>query len=143
MKHLFYTITALTFTGNAVACSCMSPPPVTTRAESSSAVFVGRIVSEKLQGDTRIYTFDTTIVLKGDLSSRVLVSTHRDGATCGSKFAQGANYLVFARGEAPHALTTGLYSDNRDISSEVGSKELEELNKNIKQDKPSNQPSSQ
>lgn len=130
MKSALLILLTSLFASKLVACSCIEPPPALVRAEACTAVFVGRVVSEELRGDTRIYTFEVSELFKGSLPSRLLISTHRDGATCGSKFTKENQYLVFCRGDVPTSLTTGLCSANREVTSKAGIADLEELRKN-------------
>jgi hypothetical protein len=83
----------------ASACSCREPPPPIEACKSSAAVFIGTVVSGRLEGDNgRRYEFKVEESLKGKLNSNVEVFTGRGGGDCGYNFEIGGKYLVYAGG---------------------------------------------
>jgi hypothetical protein len=79
------------------ACLCLEPPPPIEAYKSSSAVFIGTVVSGRLEGDSaRRYEFRVEESLKGKLNDNVEVFTGRGGGDCGYNFEIGGKYLVYA-----------------------------------------------
>jgi len=125
MKYLLLLF--LILSNAALACSCVEPPPASIRSERSTAVFVGRIVSETINESVKIYRFEVKETLKGVLPKRIGVTTNKSGASCGSNFLPDTDYLVFCLGGGSETYYTSLCSANRSAHSEVGKKEIEEL----------------
>jgi len=93
---------------SANACQCNEPPPATEAYKSSTAVFVGTVVSGRLEADFwRRYEFRVDEPLKGKLGTKVEISTGRGGGDCGYSFEIGEKYLVYAGG-SPENLGTSI-----------------------------------
>lgn len=86
------------------ACSCIMPPPPLDALASSDAVFSGRVTGQfdanlgpmVSSADPVRYTFEVKQVWKGAANPSIVVSSARDGASCGYTFEQGREYLVYA-----------------------------------------------
>ena len=84
---------------NAIACSC-AELPLPEAFEYYEFIFIGTIVkhdhadwiNEKLDR----YTFEVSRSYKKDLDSTIVVYSHPSTATCGFKFDQGHEFLIFA-----------------------------------------------
>jgi len=59
--------------------------------------------------------FEVSEVHKGDVASRMTLTTAMDGASCGYAFKEGGRYLVFAA-DYGSGLTTSLCSGNLDLA---------------------------
>ena len=64
--------------------------------------------------DPILYTFAADRVVKGSITAQPVVATPRSGASCGTTFAVGARYRVYARIEGG-ILTTLSVSGNRQV----------------------------
>lgn len=93
----------------AEACSCVVPPAPKVALAQSTAVFEGTVrgIDEHQPAQQAAVRFEVSRVWKGELTSRVVVSTTDMGSMCGFAFAVGTPYLVYASGEGA-ALSTGL-----------------------------------
>jgi|SRR5215510_13076066 len=96
-----------------VRCTCNSPGSPAEELRRSTAVFVGKVVHieyPKLTGflfdsrDPMIVTFQVLKVWKGPATRTTDVRTLFFG-TCGCKFTEGEDYLVYANGPS-HQLVT-------------------------------------
>jgi hypothetical protein len=90
---------------NALACSCIEPPPDEVALRQSDAAFAGTPVAHDdpegggkiiSSGRPIIWTFQVDAVAKGDIVSQWEVVSAADGASCGYQFSEGKRYLVFA-----------------------------------------------
>jgi hypothetical protein len=86
---------------HAIACSCGEPPPLKEEFNSSSAVFIGKIIKGetiKINGNysSRKYTVEVSKVIKGDIKDTVEIYTGIDGADCGYDFILGRIYIIYA-----------------------------------------------
>ena len=93
--------------GQAMACSCVSPPPFEKAVKQADAVFVGEVASSGPVGGRQrfmgmmsdelvAYSFAVEEVVAGDVGSGVEVISHSSSATCGFPFKEGDRYVVFA-----------------------------------------------
>lgn len=86
----------------ALACSCIVPKPPQESLQEAAVVFSGRVVrveaavfsSSSL--DPVTVTFAVDRWWKGPGTQRVTMKTAREGASCGYRFAEGSEYLVYA-----------------------------------------------
>lgn len=79
----------------ALACSCRN----TSRAQaikSADVVFQGKVRAVHRDGQKLYATIDTTRVLKGNVRTRVEVSTNASSAACGYNFRQGQTIIIGA-----------------------------------------------
>lgn len=81
----------------AEACSCL-PPTVQSSWNNADEVFAGRVVSERIISNYRVYDIQITRDGNGCRTpgTRVQLATLRSAATCGTSFAVGGHYLFFA-----------------------------------------------
>lgn len=87
------------------ACSCAPPEPPKKAAETFGVVFAGTVteIDDPQAGALMVssgglvhYTFEVDAVAKGDVERNTVVSSARDGVSCGKRFKEGTRYLVFA-----------------------------------------------
>ncbi len=102
----------------ALACSCptvMSPgEEIKWKLKEGSAVFSGEVLSVDAAGRRKQVTFRVIEFWKGNLDSKVTVSTEDHPGACGYEFEIGKTYLVFAElWENRHH--TGACSGNREL----------------------------
>jgi len=101
----------------AAACSCMAPPPPKESAQSSAAVFEGRVTRiEDPQGEPKVH-FQVVRSFKGPSGESIEIRTANNSAACGYGFEEGKSYLVYASEESG-ALHTNLCSRTR-LASEA------------------------
>lgn len=88
---------SLTWAPAAEACSCL-PPTVQSSYRNADHVFSGRVLSETIVGQQVVYRVRVTRDGKSCLpTGRVIeVVTPVSGATCGTRFQTGPQYLFFA-----------------------------------------------
>ena len=108
---------------SAVACSCLPPPPPLTAAESSDAVFVGRVISVDSTDPMDRFAhlevvFEIIESFKGvGAAERMSVFTAFDGALCGYGFTVEEVYVVYAH-RSRGGLWTGLCDRTRRVRVE-------------------------
>ncbi len=105
------------------ACSCATPDPAeaTRRVD---AVFVGAVVDQRgtqsgplvSSADPVQSLFAVEEVRKGPTVSSVVVSTSRDGASCGVEFAVRTRWLVYATLANDGTYTSNLCEPNELLS---------------------------
>ena len=92
----------------ASACSCAGFPGSQRALEQSNAVFSGEVMDVEGGHTTRMFGMSVSSVKvtlrvseawKGPQQETLVVSTPRDGATCGYAFKEGQEYLVYAYGK--------------------------------------------
>jgi hypothetical protein len=105
------------------ACSCVQPAPPKESLEQSTAVFAGKVVDINVSGGAAIssadpvtVTFEVSKIWKGLDNESLVLTTARDGASCGYSFKQGEEYLVYTYGEGDK-LSTGICSRTRLLAS--------------------------
>jgi hypothetical protein len=100
-------ILSLLFASRALACSCLSPPPISQSLESSDYVIYGRCISFVIHDDsTRLARFEVVRVFKGEKIKEVCeVRTGIDGASCGFNFIAGHSYIVYGHATAGKLMT--------------------------------------
>lgn len=79
------------------ACSCMAPPPPAKAIEASDAVFEARPFSMSNDAQKARYNFEVDRVWKGDIPSRVEITTPLHSATCGRSYQIGTQYVIYAQ----------------------------------------------
>ena len=100
----------------AYACRCKISDNPLRELEKSSAVFSGKVVKVADDGNRNLVVeFIVHRIWKGRRTRSITVRTPRDGATCGFRFIEGGNYLVYATGEVE--LWTNSCTRTRDIRS--------------------------
>ncbi len=104
---------------SAFACSCAEAPSPHISLDAASAVFRGTVVAIDVPGgevvssaDPKRVTFAVGDVWKGPAYTQLVVTTARDGASCGFPFELKQEYLVYASGPAAQ-LRTGLCGRTR------------------------------
>jgi hypothetical protein len=90
---------------SAETCDCPKKPELEESQTQSSAVFVGRVEGQEDSVLRPQFTQVRMVVLRKfkwveEFASNqsILVYTHKDEASCGYKFQNGFDYLVFAKG---------------------------------------------
>jgi hypothetical protein len=114
------------FSKPAQACSCIDLPQACMRF-GHDAVFVGRVIEltplKRPVGDKGSYTlgyqlrFAVDEVLRGALSTEVVVETGWGGGDCGTPLPPGGTFLIFASKNKEGELWTGLCSGNRALNT--------------------------
>jgi len=106
------------------ACSCAMPDPAEA-AQRVDAVFVGAVVDQRgpdaggpvvSSADPVQSLFAVEEVRKGPTVSSVVVSTARDGASCGAGFGVNTRWLVYATLAANGTYTSNLCEPNELLS---------------------------
>lgn len=109
----------------AAACSCAGKGSPEDACERSSAVFAGKVVKvTRNDANYRVTaTFEVTRRWKGAMQAQVDVSTANDDARCGLSFAEGEEWMIYARSEAD-GLSAGLCSRSRPKAVTVEDREV-------------------
>ncbi len=81
------------------ACSCLPPPPPKEHMAKMEAVFSGTCVDIVVKDFQKICTFEVDRVWKGEVGKTVVVTTAKDGATCGYGFEVKGTYLLYCYGK--------------------------------------------
>jgi hypothetical protein len=112
--------------GAAHACSCAEIPKVADAKAKAAAIFEGRVLSVSRGADLSVrVAFSVVRMWKGSPDAeRIELTTAEQGSMCGSDFAEGASYLVYAD-SAGQDLSTGLCSRTRAIDG--AAEDLREL----------------
>jgi hypothetical protein len=105
------------------ACSCALPDPAEA-TQRVDAVFVGAVVDQRApvsgpvtsSADPVQSLFAVEEVRKGPTVSTMVVSTARDGASCGAGFQVNARWLVYATLAADGTYTSSLCEPNELLS---------------------------
>jgi hypothetical protein len=109
------------------ACSCMRLGAGQALANADVA-FTGVVISVKdgnagnpiiSSGDPITYTFAVVAVAKGPAMAEVVLTSARDGATCGITFARAEKWRVYANGDGAGALSTSICSGNELLAEDV------------------------
>ncbi len=109
----------------AIACSALpAPTPEQQFVSRADVIFEGVYLSSRdpsagasvvSSADPIFFTFAADRVLKGGpINSQVVVSSSRDGASCGATFTVGVRYRVYAR-NVSGSLVTDSVSGNRPV----------------------------
>ena len=113
------------------ACECISPAPPKESLEKSTAVFAGKVIDVDVPrgivistADPVKVTFEVSKVWKGPDYKTLVVTTARDGASCGYSFKQGEEYIIYTYGEGDK-LSTGICSRTKPLAN--SQQDLEEL----------------
>ena len=141
MKIRFYIALAVVF--SAIGFGFSSNFPVTESANSfnpgmkcaipnfqtayreSKAVFIGEVVGEEKNGDTRIFDLKVEKYWKGANSKRVRVYVY-ETARYQAWFKEGGRYLIYAGSDADGKLRVGRCSRSRDADD---AEDLQKLGK--------------
>jgi len=101
------------------ACSCVQPAPSKESLEQSTAVFAGKVIDIDApsgiivdSADPVRVTFEISKIWKGPDYETLVLTTARDGASCGYGFEENEEYIVYAYGEE-NKLSTGICSRTR------------------------------
>ena len=78
--------------GEALACSCFGPATVEKGYARAAAVFTGEVISSSAAE----IKFKVEKVWKGKVGAEVVLHDPYAGGSCGSYFATGQRYVVFA-----------------------------------------------
>lgn len=129
MRKIFLSLFIITYfciinTAIVSACSCVSPFPSPQESlEKSAAVFAGKVTNIDIPNEIIIsstdpvaVTFNVSEIWKGPDYRTLVVTTARDGVSCGYSFKQGEEYIVYAYEEEDKLSTnicwrTGLIAD--------------------------------
>ena len=95
-----------------------------TALRTSGAVFAGEVLSEKKNGNEKIFEFRVAIYWKGSGKKKITVGV-RETARFQAWFRVGESYLVFARGDEDGRLRDYRCSASKLLSE--ASKDLKEL----------------
>lgn len=88
---------------------------------SSSAIFVGKVISEKKEGDTRVFEFKVEKYWKGAKKKKIEISVY-ETTRYQAWFEVGGKYLVYAAADEDGKLRVGRCSRSRnadDASEDV------------------------
>lgn len=119
-------------TSIASACSCVYPDPPQESLKKSTAVFAGKVTNMDIpngivisSADPVIVNFDVSEIWKGPDYRTLIVTTARDGASCGYSFEQNEEYIVYAYGEEDELITnictrTNLFANAQEDLKELG-----------------------
>jgi hypothetical protein len=87
---------ALLFSPTVVsACSCAQPPSPKKALQASRAVFSGKVIKIRREGDQNKVTFEVANVWKGVKTKKVTITTHSSGSLCGYSFQKDQSYIVY------------------------------------------------
>lgn len=88
------------------ACSCIQPTSPKEALKQSTAVFVGEVIDIDVSSGIVISSadlvkviFEVSKIWKGPDYKTLILTTARDGVSCGYSFEQGKEYIVYARGK--------------------------------------------
>jgi hypothetical protein len=87
------------------ACTCIIPKSAAIGLRASTAVFSGKVMGINIpkrrisSADPVKVLFRVNTVWKGPEQAVLIVTTAREGASCGYHFEHGVEYLVYAGGE--------------------------------------------
>lgn len=100
-------------------------PPFKTAFDASSAVFVGKVKSEKKQGDTKIFEFEVEKYWKGAGKKKIKINVY-ETPRFQAWFEVGEKYLIYADA-SDGSLRVGRCSRSRDAGD--ASEDLGKLGK--------------
>lgn len=101
-------------------------PAFQTAYQGSKAVFVGEVVGEEKDGDTRIFDFKVEKYWKGRNTKRVEIRVY-ETTRYQAWFKKGEKYLVYAAADEDGKLRVGRCSRSRDVDS--AGEDLQKLGK--------------
>ena len=128
MKKIFlllFIVGSLLVVNTAIvnACSCIQPTSPQESLEKSTAVFAGKVIDIDIpngivvsSADPVKVTFRVSKIWKGPDYKTLILTTARNGASCGYSFKENEEYIVYAYGEED-TLSTGICSRTRLLSS--------------------------
>lgn len=132
------------------ACSCIQPAPPLESLEQSSAVFAGKVVDItvprriNIRSDDPIkVTFEVSQIWKGPDYKTIILTTARDGVSCGYSFKENEEYIVYTYGEEDELSTsicsrTKLLSNAQEDLQDLGAGDLPTISDSNYLDKNSN-----
>ena len=91
--------------GAANACSCAfapDDPRILQHVAHAAGVFTGTATAQRIDGETAYYEFDVREVFTGEIGDSTVVATSTQGPACGTGYAIGTEYLVFAGTDRSH-----------------------------------------
>lgn len=91
--------------GTAHACSCAygpDDPRILEQVTRAEGVFTGTATDQRVDGNTAFYEFSVREVFTGDVGATTEVATSTQGPACGTSYALGTEYLVFANTHRTH-----------------------------------------
>ncbi|NVB37427.1 hypothetical protein G6O69_06260 [Pseudenhygromyxa sp. WMMC2535] len=122
----------------AEACSCIRTESALTSAREVDLVFTAKLtgVSDAKGGDpnmpAKVFSFEVTRTLKGNLDGAVNVETANNSAACGRDYGEpGSEWLIYARQNEAGTIRDNLCSRSTLLSSDQGTADLAELEANI------------
>jgi hypothetical protein len=98
-------------------------PDFRTAYRESKAVFVGEVVGEEKEGDTRVFELKVEKYWKGANSKRLRVYVY-ETARYQAWFEKGGRYLIYAGADADGKLRVGRCSRSRDADNSEDLKQL-------------------
>ena len=101
-------------------------PSFQTAYSQAKAVFVGEVVGEEKQGDTRTFDFKVEKYWKGANAENVEILVY-ETARFQAWFKKGGKYLIYAGGDEDGKLHVGRCSRSRDV--EDAEEDLQKLGK--------------
>jgi hypothetical protein len=101
-------------------------PPFKEEFAASSAVFIGKVKSEKKEGNTRIFEFEVEKYWKGASKKKIEISVY-ETTRYQAFFEVGGKYLVYADAAEDKTLRVGRCSRSRDAGD--ASEDLGKLGK--------------
>lgn len=109
------------------ACSCMQRQPgdALTNADVAYVGVVSQVTDYTPEGpffgsgDTVSYTFAVEEVLKGSAAGELVVTSTRDGASCGMIFGLAERWRIYAHAKESGGLGTGICSGNELLADPV------------------------
>ena len=95
----------------AEACTCRAPGPPCEELFRAT-VFVGKVTNVVSKAQSAVTTFEVLDTLHSDfpLGKTITIEHGTIGSMCGTSFAQGTTYVVYAGGTAPDKLGGGACS---------------------------------
>lgn len=109
------------------ACSCIQMTPELALANANVA-FVGVVttIADTISGgpiissgDPVSYTFAVEKMLKGSAGAELIVSSNRDGASCGMTFGLAERWRIYTYADESGRLATGICSGNELLETGV------------------------
>src|SRR5262249_49937183 len=110
------------------ACDCAPPPEPKKALEGATAVCLAEVVKIEEDGTNRTVTLKVERWWKGGDKAELVVSTSKNGASCGYGFQKGNKYLVYAHArEKDKPLRVSLCSRTRTEKEAEKSGDFKEL----------------
>ncbi len=124
LLFFIFIIISLISVNIASACSCAQNPLPTGALQDSTAVFAGKVTNIEVpsglviisSADPVKVTFEVSKLWKGQSYKTLVVTTSRDGASCGYSFKEDEEYVVYTYGEE-NKLSTNICSRTKLLSN--------------------------